>query len=122
MGAKKVYALENLRCEARTSTKLLSRGSEPELKDRRSFIRHTASFGGGLAGSVMLRATAESRSGPESPSTTRRATRGCDSARRRLPAPESLDGGDQWVPQAPSHGLHAWRRVRCRLRPRSSLV
>ena len=77
MGAKKDHALDNLRCEARPSTKLLSRGSEPELKDRRSFIRHTASFGAGLAGSVILRATAESRSGPESPSTTRLATRGC---------------------------------------------
>ena len=77
MGAKKDHALDNLRCEARPSTKLLSRGSEPELKDRRSFIRHTASFGAGLAGSVILRATAESRSGPESPPTTRLATSGC---------------------------------------------
>ena len=73
MSAKKDDALDNLRCEARTSTKLLSRGSEPELKDRRSFIRHTASFGAGLAGSVILRATAESRR----PSTTSPETGSC---------------------------------------------
>ena len=77
MGAKKDHALDNLRCEARTSTKALSRGSAPELKGRRSFIRHMTSFGTALAGSVILRATAESRSGPESPSTTRPATGSC---------------------------------------------
>src|SRR5437667_11506397 len=77
MGAKKDHALDNLRCEARTSTKALSRGSAPELKGRRSFIRHMTSFGTALAGSVILRATAESRSSPESPLKTRLATSGC---------------------------------------------
>ncbi len=77
MGAKEDRALDNLRCEARTSEKLLSRGSEPELKERRSFLSHMASFGAGLAGSVVLRATAEPRSNPESPSKTRLATGSC---------------------------------------------
>jgi para-nitrobenzyl esterase len=66
--------LDKLRCEAPTSKELLSRGSEPELKERRSFIRHMATFGAGLAGSVILRTTAESRASPESPSKTRLAT------------------------------------------------
>src|SRR4051812_17108299 len=77
MDAKKDDALDNLRCEARTSIKVLSRGSAPKLKGRRSFIRHMTSFGAGLAGSAVLRATAESPSSPESPSKTRPATSRC---------------------------------------------
>jgi para-nitrobenzyl esterase len=77
MGAKKDHVLDNLRCQERTSIKVLSRGSAPKLNGRRSFIRHMTSFGAGLAGSVILRATAESRSSLESPSKTRPETSGC---------------------------------------------
>src|SRR5690348_7021998 len=77
MNAKKDHALDNLRREVLTSTKVLSRGSGPELKGRRSFIRHMTSLGAGLAGSVILRATAESRSRPESPLKTKLATGSC---------------------------------------------
>jgi hypothetical protein len=43
-------------------------------------------------------------------------------ARRRLPARECMDAGDQWVAQAPSHGLHARRRIYRRQRARSSCL
>ena len=56
--------------------KLLSRESRPAFKERRSFIGRMATLGAGLAGSVILRATAESEPMPDAPSKTKSAAGG----------------------------------------------
>ncbi len=70
--------LDNLRCEAGTTSKeLLNRESGSAFKERRSFIGGMATLGAGLAGSVILRATAESQPRPDAPSRMKLPTGGC---------------------------------------------
>jgi para-nitrobenzyl esterase len=58
----KIVPLDNLRCEAGTMSKnLLNPEAGPVIKGRRSFLGGMATLGAGLAGSVMLRATAVSQ-------------------------------------------------------------
>src|SRR5205807_5736778 len=69
--------MDNQRCEAGTTLKNLpNRESSPASKERRSFISAMATVGAGLAGSVILRATAESQVMPDPPSKTKSATGG----------------------------------------------
>jgi para-nitrobenzyl esterase len=77
MRANEDRALDTLKCEATASTKLQNRGSAPESKARRSFLRQIATFGTGLASSVILRTTTEARSSLEPLSKTTPATVSC---------------------------------------------
>jgi para-nitrobenzyl esterase len=71
--------LDNLRWEAETTPrKLLNRESGSAFKERRSVIAGMATLGAGLAGSVILGATAVSQPMPDSPPRIKVATGGCD--------------------------------------------
>ena len=70
--------MDNLRCEAgTTSKKLLNRESGSAFKERRSFIGAMATLGAGLAGSVILPATALAQPTPEAHKKTKTAASVC---------------------------------------------
>jgi|SRR5580693_4443586 hypothetical protein len=64
------------------SNNLLSRESGPAFKERRSFIGAMATLGAGLAGSVVLPATALAQPTPEAHKKTKSAASVCGHSRR----------------------------------------
>jgi para-nitrobenzyl esterase len=74
----KIATLNDLRCEAGTmSKKLLNRESGAAVKERRSFIGGVATWGAGLASSIILRASAVSQPMTDAPSKIESVKGGC---------------------------------------------
>src|SRR3984893_14986238 len=74
----RIAPLDNLRCEAGTTSKNpQNRESGSAFKQRRSFIGGMATLGAGLAGSVILRASAVSQPMTDAPSKIKSVTDGC---------------------------------------------
>jgi para-nitrobenzyl esterase len=77
-GEPKITPLDSLRCKAgTTSNNPQNRESASAFKGRRSFISGMATLGAGLAGSVILRASAVSQPMTDAPSKTKSVTGEC---------------------------------------------